>query len=149
MIFRILLDALKNWTRPRWLFAAATAVVVALAIGVPTDVIPNLVFGRQGTPVEPWAVPILTMTAVLSGLLAATYFRPDATVEADDADVLDGASRFGGVGGLVSLFAVGCPICNKLVVIALGRLRCADLVCTHPAVPWSRCAPRRLLSNSR
>ncbi len=113
------LAALKDWPSLRWWFAVAMAVLSALAIGLPTDVIPNPVFGRQGTPVEPWAVPVLAITAVLSGLLAATYFRPvsDASIASDD---LDGPGRFGGLGSLLSFFAVGCPICNKLVVIALG-----------------------------
>ncbi|MGI9643874.1 MAG: hypothetical protein ACR2O6_01030 [Ilumatobacteraceae bacterium] len=116
------LAALNSWTMPRWWFAAAMAVLSALAIGLPTDVIPNPVFGRQGTPVEPWAVPVLVLTAVLSGLLFATYFQSGG----DDGDTIapDGAldrpSRFGGLGGLLSFFAVGCPICNKVVVIALG-----------------------------
>ena len=99
------------------------ATVSALAIGLPTDVIPNPVFGRQGTPVEPWAVPVLAITAVLSGLLFATYFQAGDPVESDDTDDiagLDRPSRFASVGGLLSFFAVGCPICNKVVVIALG-----------------------------
>ncbi len=96
------------------------AVVSALAIGLPTDVIPNPVFGRQGTPVEPWAIPVLVITALLSGLLFATYFRDGTTPDADDLVELDQPSRFGSLGGLLSFFAVGCPICNKLVVIALG-----------------------------
>ena len=116
----ILFEALKGWTGARWRFAAAMAAVSALAIGLPTDVIPNPVFGRQGTPVEPWAVPTLVITAVLSGLLVATYFQTDTTLEAGDADALDRPGRFGGLGGLLSFFAVGCPICNKVVVIALG-----------------------------
>ena len=92
----------------------------ALAIGLPTDVIPNPVFGRQGTPVEPWAVPVLAITAVLSGLLFATYLQTGDAVEADDIEGLDRPGRFGSLGGLLSFFAVGCPICNKVVVIALG-----------------------------
>lgn len=100
------------------------AVVSLLAIGLPTDVIPNPVFGRQGTPVEPWAVPALIVTAVLSGLLIATYRRADnggesGAAEGDDVQ-LDRPGRFGGFGGLLSFFAVGCPICNKVVVVALG-----------------------------
>jgi hypothetical protein len=117
------LAALNGWTTARWRFAAAMAVVSALAIGLPTDVIPNPVFGRQGTPVEPWAVPVLALTAVLSGLLVATYVRTADAVDtagSDDTDGLDRPSRFGSLGGLLSFFAVGCPICNKLVVIALG-----------------------------
>lgn len=115
------LGALKNWTGARWGFAVIMALASALVIGLPTDVIPNPVFGRQGTPVEPWAVPVLAMTAVLSGLLFATYVRlePGADDNASAAD-LDRPGRFGSVGGLLSFFAVGCPICNKLVVIALG-----------------------------
>ena len=111
------LGVLKDWTSTRWRFAAVMAVVSGLAIGLPTDVIPNPVFGRQGTPVEPWAVPVLVATALLSGLLFATYFR---TGDTDDSAGSDRPSRFGGVGGLLSFFAVGCPICNKVVVIALG-----------------------------
>jgi hypothetical protein len=96
------------------------ASVSALAIGLPTDVIRNPVFGRQGTPVEPWDLPVLAITAVLSGLLFATYFQDGDTGETDDGGELDRSSRFGSLGGLLSFFAVGCPICNKLVVIALG-----------------------------
>lgn len=116
-------EALKDWTATRWLFAAAMAIISALAIGLPTDVIPNPVFGRQGTPVEPWAVPVLVITAVLSGLLFATYLKPGASVALAGPDPLDAGdrpSRFGGLGGLLAFFAVGCPICNKVVVVALG-----------------------------
>jgi hypothetical protein len=31
-------------------------------------------------------------------------------------------ARTGGFAGLLSFFAVGCPVCNKLVVIALGTV---------------------------
>ena len=118
----LVLDAgtLKTWTGARWWFAVAMAFISALAIGLPTDVIPNPVFGRQGTPVEPWALPVLAVTAVLSGMLFATYYRREEPVGTDDSGELDRPSRFGTLGGLLSFFAVGCPICNKLVVIALG-----------------------------
>jgi hypothetical protein len=114
------LEALQGWTRSRWRAAAAMTTVSALAIGLPTDVIPNPVFGRQGTPVEPWAVPVLVLTAVLSGLLFATYVQADDVSDIAATEGLDRPSRFGSVGGLLSFFAVGCPICNKVVVIALG-----------------------------
>jgi hypothetical protein len=26
----------------------------------------------------------------------------------------------GGIGGLLSFFAIGCPVCNKLVLLAVG-----------------------------
>lgn len=113
------LRTLQGWSVARWWIAVAMAAISALAIGLPTDVIPNSVFGRQGTPVEPWAVPVLAVTAVLSGLLFATYFRDGRGGEPDGGD-LDQPGRFGSLGGLLSFFAVGCPICNKLVVISLG-----------------------------
>lgn len=111
---------LRDWPALRWWYAIAVAMVSALAIGLPTDVVPNPVFGRQGTPVEPWAVPVLVITAVLSGLLFATYVRPAARSAVGDSGDLDRPGRFGGLGGLLSFFAIGCPICNKLVVVALG-----------------------------
>jgi hypothetical protein len=109
--------------------AAIGAGVVALMIGLPTDVIPNPVFGRP-VPVTWWSYPTLVVTAVLSGLLFATYGRePDefalsaSTVDLDveilDVEV-DRPSQLGGFAGLVSFFAVGCPVCNKVVLIAVG-----------------------------
>lgn len=98
------------------------AAVTALAIGLPTDVIPNPVFGRP-VPVTWWSVPVLIVTSVLAGLLLATYVRdPDVTPAG-----LDRPGRAAGVGGLLTFFAVGCPVCNKLVLIALGTTGAMEL----------------------
>lgn len=105
------------WTTRRWIVAAGASVVSALALGLPTDVIPNPVFGRQGTPVTWWSYPVLAVTAVLSGMLFATYVRN--TPDFDDHQ-LDQPGRTGGFGALLSFFAIGCPICNKVVLLALG-----------------------------
>lgn len=105
---------MRSWSRRRWGVALVGSVAVALAVGIPTDVIPNPVFGRP-VAVTWWSVPVLIATAVLAGLLAATYVR-----ERHSEITLDGPGRLGGVGGVLSFFAVGCPVCNKLVVIALG-----------------------------
>ena len=123
------------WSQRQWLTAAVAAIVIAVLIGVPTDVIPNPVFGRP-VPVTWWSYPVLAVTAVLGGLLAATYVRigprtqaghtAEGTAAPDDADrdhetvPLDRPGRFGGIGGVLAFFAVGCPVCNKLVVLALG-----------------------------
>ena len=93
-------------------------VLVALAIGLPTDVIPNPVFGRP-VPVTWWSYPTLAVTAVLGGLLAATYVS-DRSVAPTTLDEMDTPTRRGGIAGLLSFFAVGCPVCNKLVIVALG-----------------------------
>ncbi len=85
--------------------------VTALIVGIPTGVIPTSFYTRM-TPVQWWNYPILAATVLLTGLAIATYVRPTA----------GNGARIGGItgGGLLSAFAVGCPICNKLVVAALG-----------------------------
>jgi hypothetical protein len=110
------LGSLRRWEARQYLVAVVAAVAIALVIGLPTDVIPNPVFGRP-VPVTWWSYPTLIVTAVLGGLLAGTYVRGDS---APSVDELDNPTRNGGVAGLLSFFAVGCPVCNKLVIVALG-----------------------------
>lgn len=112
-----MLATLTTWSPRRWLVAAAGAVAAALVIGLPTDVIPNPVFGRP-VPVTAWSYPVLLVTAVLSGLLLATYVSDSGALTAPAPD--DAHARRGTIGGALSFFAVGCPVCNKLVVVALG-----------------------------
>jgi hypothetical protein len=110
-------NALRLWSPRQWWVAAMGGVIVALIVAIPTAVIPNPVFGRS-IGVTWWSYPILLVTAVLGGLLVATYVREPSEPTADDragadqAD-LDGPGRTGGVAGLLSFFAVGCPTCNK------------------------------------
>jgi hypothetical protein len=64
---------------------------------------------------------VVIMTGVLGGLLFATYVRDtDAPERLAANDELDGASKLGMAGTLIGFFAVGCPVCNKLVLLALG-----------------------------
>ena len=115
---------LQSWSPRRWVTAAAAGVIVARLVGLPTDVIPNPVFGRR-VPVTCWFYPVLVFTAVLGGILAATYVRdPELPADPGSAGAADDEriARTGGFGGLLSFFAVGCPVCNKLVVIALGTV---------------------------
>ena len=122
-------NELATWPPRRWITAFVAALAVALAVGLPTDVIPNPVFGRP-VDVTWWSYPVLIVTAVLSGLLVATYVRlPGSepmvtTVQVDDE--IDTPGKDGGLGGLLSFFAVGCPTCNKLAVIALGSTGALD-----------------------
>jgi len=109
------LDDLRQWPMRKWSTAAVAAVVVALVVGLPTDVIPNPVFGRS-VGVTWWSYPVLVVTAVLGGLLVATYVR------VPEREGADRPARAGGIGGLLSFFAVGCPVCNKVVVLALGTV---------------------------
>ncbi len=110
-----MLDALRLWSLRRWLAAAAAAVVTALVVAVPTAMVPTPVFGR-GVPTTWWAWPVLALTAMLGGLLFATYVREPGAAPAATASI----DRRGAVGGLLTYFAVGCPVCNKLALVALG-----------------------------
>jgi hypothetical protein len=86
-------------------------VAAALLTGVPTDIVPTGLFGRM-TPVRWWDYPVWALSALLLGLIAATY------VSAPRLRRERTGLAFGG--GLIAYVAVGCPICNKLVVAALG-----------------------------
>lgn len=108
---------MRDWSRKRWLSAAVSAVVTVLVVAIPTAMIPTPVFGRE-VGVTWWSWPALLVTAVLSGLLLATYVREPGTA-APEPD-LDRPSKFGAAGGVLTFFAVGCPVCNKIVLLALG-----------------------------
>lgn len=99
------------WTRRRAAVAVAAAVMTALVLGVPTGIIETPFYTRM-TPVVWWNYPVWAGSAVLTALVFTTYVRGPAT----GAPVTGRA----GVGGVLSLFAVGCPICNKLVVSLIG-----------------------------
>lgn len=92
-----------------WAIAVAVAVVTLVLIGIPTAIFDNPFFIRM-TPVRPQDYIIWIMTGLLMGLIVGTYTLGDG-------------NRSGGKvasGGVLSFLAVGCPICNKLVLILLG-----------------------------
>ncbi|GAA4671172.1 hypothetical protein GCM10023197_28150 [Gordonia humi] len=91
--------------------------VVGVFIGVVTVLIPNNLFGRDIAPVM-WNYPVLVITAVLTGLLAATYV--DSAPASGPGDDRAAPGRFGLVGAVASWFAVGCPVCNKFALMAFG-----------------------------
>ncbi len=101
--------------------ALATSVATVVVVGVPTVLVPNPVFHRD-IAVTGWAWPVLLLTAVLSGLLTATYVRVpgDPGHPGDVTATQAPGSRWGAAGGLLTYFAVGCPVCNKIALLALG-----------------------------
>ncbi|MBF6289937.1 hypothetical protein IU436_26390 [Nocardia farcinica] len=101
---------MSEWPIRRWLVAFAVGAVVAAAVGIPTGVLATPFYTRM-TPVLWWNYPIWLFTAVLSGLVAATYVRSR----------IPPTTRSAGLWAtLASAFAVGCPVCNKLIVALLG-----------------------------
>src|SRR5690625_3176672 len=114
------LQALRLWTPRQWWAALGFSVGFGLLVGVSTVIIPNTLFSRE-IPTEWWDYPVWVVTAFLAGMLAATYVRPATdgpatTVTRSDAR----AGRTGVVGAVLGWFAVGCPVCNKLALLALG-----------------------------
>ena len=102
-----------EWPARRWLVAVVSTALTVLLVGVPTALVSNPWFGRTVPPTW-WAWPVLVLTAALSGLLMATYIGSRATAS------VDSASRSGLVGGFLAYLAVGCPVCNKVALLALG-----------------------------
>jgi hypothetical protein len=107
------LTAVMLWPAKRWVAAIAVAIATFFIIGIPTAVIANPVFGRA-IGVTSWSMPVLIATSVLSGMLFATYVRMDAVITDENS------ARVGSIGGFLAYLAVGCPVCNKLALIALG-----------------------------
>ena len=111
---RLGVQTLGNWPARRWVGAVIAASIAALVMGVPTGIVRTGFYTRM-TPVTWWDYPVGAASAVLVGLTAATYVRIAGreTLAPDHARRTVGAT-------LLSTFAVGCPICNKLVVGLIG-----------------------------
>ena len=90
--------------------AGALAALVALALAIPTAIVSNPYFTRM-TPVEPEQYAFWVAISLLTGALLATYLLPG---------LRRGLAGQSAGAGLLGVFAVGCPICNKLVVALLG-----------------------------
>jgi hypothetical protein len=95
------------------LVATASAVAFALVVAVPTDLIDTPLFSREIPPTW-WAWPSLLVSSVLGGVLVSTYVDPRRAPQDT------GTERRGLVAGVLTYLAVGCPVCNKLVLVALG-----------------------------
>ena len=92
-----------------WIVAAAGTIAALILIGVPAAIIDSPYFIRM-TPVRSQDYVIWVATAALAGLIAGTFTLP-ARAESEGKALS---------GGFLSYLAVGCPICNKLVILLLG-----------------------------
>ena len=121
------LAAFLTWSVRRWVAALAVAGLTYLFFGLSTAVLSNPVFGRE-VPPTPWAPQVLVATAVLSGLLTATYVRNSgpapirlaATSAIEDSTAGTRTARAGAMGSLLAYLAIGCPVCNKIALLLLG-----------------------------
>lgn len=105
---------IRYWSIRRYLVAVIAGILWLVVSGVPTDIVDTPLFTRM-TAVVWWNYPFWVGGAVLVGLLAATYVAEPGAGSTGSFQEKNVAG-----GGLLSVFAIGCPVCNKLVVLALG-----------------------------
>jgi hypothetical protein len=119
--------AWRAWPVRKHLTAGVAAVLTVLVVAVPTAMIPTPVFGRE-VAVTVWAWPVLLVTSALSGVVFATYLRTDREEKTDTQ------GKAGLVGAFLTYLAVGCPVCNKIALLALGYA--GALQWFAPVQPW-------------
>jgi hypothetical protein len=126
--------AFLTWSVRRWVVAAAVAAGTYFFFGLSTAVLANPVFGRSVPPTT-WAPNVLIATAILSGLLTATYVRNDGPAPirlgaigiAAEPAAGSRTARTGAAGSLLAYLAIGCPVCNKLALLLLGTTGALNL----------------------
>lgn len=106
-------SSLRWWPARRWLFASTISLLSGVLVAVPTDMVDTPLFTRDIPPTW-WAWPSLILSSALIGILAATYVSTGVAAGADRQ------AKQGTVAGALTFFAVGCPVCNKIVLLALG-----------------------------
>ena len=105
------LATIRAWLGWRYLaLSLALAGVVAVGLAIPTAIIDTPYFTRM-TAVEPEQYVFWIATSLLTGALIATYVLPE---------LRHGIAGPSAGAGLLGVFAVGCPVCNKLVVTLIG-----------------------------
>lgn len=112
------LSALRTWSSRHVLVAVGATVVIAVVVGLATVLIPNHIFARDIAPVW-WNYPVWILTSALTGMLIATYVNPEPTSHTARSQTTR-ADGMGVVGTALAWFAVGCPVCNKIALLAFG-----------------------------
>jgi len=110
---------MAQWSPRRWYAALLSRLGIGFLIALPTAVIPNPFFSRM-TGTTWWSYPTVAISAILGGLLIATYVREPVGTDKVAVESTGASLKLGTLGGFISFFAVGCPVCNKLVLLALG-----------------------------
>lgn len=99
-----------------WVTTLLASVAALAVLGIPSAVIPNPWLVRM-LPTEPVNVAVWLASAPLIGLLAATYLAAPPRGTADPHGRGEGRASIAGLGAYL---AIGCPICNKVIVAVLG-----------------------------
>lgn len=108
-----MLTSLRALSPVTYLRAVPYALIAAVFIGVPSDLIDTPIFGR---PVEIRSIDYV-IWAITSALIGLVFAIRLPTSHAEEQERNDMRTVWG---GFVSFLAVGCPVCNQLVVALLG-----------------------------
>ena len=138
---------IRSWSLRAWLVSLAGGLGTALVLGFANVLIPNQVFGRE-IPPTPWSYPVWIISSVLAGLLIGSYVKAPGVA---DASAPVGSTRerttvLGYLGAFGSWFAIGCPVCNKLALLALGYS--GAITYFAPIQPWLAAASVGLLAGA-
>lgn len=90
----------------RFLRGALVGLALFAVLGTVTAVWSNPFFVRM-TPVGPWELGATTLTAILAGVTVGLWV-PKCRL------------RTSGVGGVASFLGIGCPTCNKVLMLLFG-----------------------------
>lgn len=99
------------WSPGQWRLAAAVSVVAFLVIGEVGQTLPPESAGRM-YPIEWWNWVTLVASAVLIGLIAATFAVPGGR--------RGRAGAGAGSAGTVAAIVMACPVCSPLAIPLLG-----------------------------
>lgn len=86
--------------------AVAIAIATFIVLGTVSALWPNPFFMRM-TPTAGFEIAILSVQSILAGLYIGIEAPPCA-------------SRTAGAGSILGFLGVACPVCNKLLVLAVG-----------------------------
>jgi hypothetical protein len=116
------LHALRQVGGTTWLRAAGFGLAAGVVIAIPTRLVPNGFFSRM-TPTRPQDYVLLVVSSALLGLTMALQSSGNAASSFRLArpGVGGGAMEARAVvAGVGTFLAVGCPVCNKVVVALIG-----------------------------
>lgn len=108
------------------LIGILSGIIILLAIGIPTEIIPNDVYTRM-IPVTFLDIFFLIVISVMLGVYIALFFYLKEKKKKQKI-----FSAYGGATG--GILAVSCPICIKLLVLIFGTT--ALMTYLEPARPY-------------
>lgn len=100
-----------------WLAVVLGTVASLILLGLVSAIIPNPVIVRTIPPDGP-AIAVWIASAPLMGVLLAASLSAPRTASVAVGRDLTGSGLT--IGSLAAFFAIGCPVCNKIVLLALG-----------------------------